>query len=710
MKTIRGMVLLVAFSFLASADLASGIVLKIKDIEPSSGPTEGGIEITLNGGFDGCDKVTLGGQPCKVISNDFRHIVFELPEGQGTELPVVVEWKRQTSEPVFFSYDAPVITDIDPATRGREQEASFPTQGGEFTLSGNNFGLEGQVTIGGTVSEIISWDHTQVVCSVPPGRGTDLPVYLLVGGRGHNRLGNPTYGQPIVLSYHPPEITAITWRPNDYGRTELTISGENFGPPGQGRVIVDDANCTMNSWGHTEIVCHTEKPSGLVTVTDIHEQTSASQAFSTSPLLESMTVTSAPTQGGTLLTLVGQDFRDVPGAVHIGDYKGVCEPIVSWDDTEIVCTIPPGQGGNLPVSVVMYSGSQSSNTLPFSYDPPSLTGISPMSGRQGTELTISGENFGSAAGSVTMANMVCEVISWDHTQIECTVPNGPPAKYDVTVHAGNQQGVSAGKFLLQETVMPPSPVLESIEPASGPSQGETQLLLVGQNFGEVPGAVHIGGISGEPCEPIISWNDSEIVCTIPAGQGANLPVIVRVAESEQTSNTLPFSYDPPFIESMEPASTPTYGSQLVLVGQNFGEAEGEVYFMRPNGNAGEQFRVYSWADSRIVCHVPAGQGENLPVVVRVAESEQTSNTLLFSYDPPQIDEFSPLSGHKGMQLTITGENFGLQGTVTVGDANWEIVSWNHTEIVCTVPYGEGTGKVKVISEGRSSTSTMFTYE
>ena len=48
------------------------------------------------------------------------------------------------------------------------------------------------------------------------------------------------------------------------------------------------------------------------------------------------------------------------------------------------------------------------------------------------------------------------------------------------------------------------------------------------------------------------------------------------------------------------------------------------------------------ADNKITCVIPAGQGQNVNVLVTVAS--QTSNAATFSYKPPTISLVNPLQG------------------------------------------------------------------
>ena len=84
--------------------------------------------------------------------------------------------------------------------------------------------------------------------------------------------------------------------------------------------------------------------------------------------------------------------------------------------------------------------------------PPAISGFSPASGAQGTTLTISGSNFGTTQGTVSIGGVqVASIASWSASAIVVTVPaNGASGLVSVT--AGGVTANSSGSF----TFLPPS--------------------------------------------------------------------------------------------------------------------------------------------------------------------------------------------------------------------------------------------------------------
>jgi hypothetical protein len=89
---------------------------------------------------------------------------------------------------------------------------------------------------------------------------------------------------------------------------------------------------------------------------------------------------------------------------------------------------------------------------------------------------------------------------------------------------------------------PPSPAyncptIKSLKPDTGPEAGGETLVLAGANFGANPGSVTVDAAF---C-PVLNWTDTEITCTLPAGAGQDVPVVLLPAAGI-SGNTILFSY------------------------------------------------------------------------------------------------------------------------------------------------------------------------
>lgn len=80
-------------------------------------------------------RVVFGGievSPVNVVSNSHTAIIFQLPPGAGTDIPVFVRVGAKSSNVMSFRYDMPRITQISPSV--------FDAEGDVLEVQGVNFG------------------------------------------------------------------------------------------------------------------------------------------------------------------------------------------------------------------------------------------------------------------------------------------------------------------------------------------------------------------------------------------------------------------------------------------------------------------------------------------------------------------------------------------------------------------------------------------
>ena len=169
-----------------------------------------------------------------------------------------------------------------------------------------------------------------------------------------------------------------------------------------------------------------------------------------------------------------------------------------------------------------------------------------MTGGVQVVLTVTGTNFGPggapgwSSGVFTINGISCTILgtpAYSQTQFQCNLPvgqgNANPAVLTV-----------AGLASAPVTFRYDNPVISNVVP-SGPTTtaGGVTMTITGINYGTTTGVVTVGGIN---C-PVTSWGDQQILCTLPAGSGAGLFIIVTAFT--QASNSWPFSYNIPSITS-----------------------------------------------------------------------------------------------------------------------------------------------------------------
>lgn len=154
------------------------------------------------------------------------------------------------------------------------------------------------------------------------------------------------------------------------------------------------------------------------------------------PMLTTVSPTSGPTAGGTLVTLGGNNF--------VGDctasFDGIAAATTFVDFETLDATTPPHAAGAVDVGVSCSTGS---STLPgaFTYaDTLAVTAVIPPSAAPGAEVVIQGSNFDPAI-TVQFDAVAAAVTFVDSTTIRVIVPALAPGP--VTISASNPAGAPA---------------------------------------------------------------------------------------------------------------------------------------------------------------------------------------------------------------------------------------------------------------------------
>ncbi|HLJ29644.1 MAG TPA: DUF2341 domain-containing protein, partial [Candidatus Angelobacter sp.] len=132
------------------------------------------------------------------------------------------------------------------------------------------------------------------------------------------------------------------------------------------------------------------------------------------------------------VTIAGQNFGLTPGTVTFSSNKGATIPSQDWTPTQILVPMVPT--GAMTGSVTVTASGKAVTGLTFTVVPaPSISSLSPASGPIGTQVTISGSNFGTTAGTVKFSGIQAAA-TWGASSITATVPAGATTG-NVVVHA-----------------------------------------------------------------------------------------------------------------------------------------------------------------------------------------------------------------------------------------------------------------------------------
>jgi IPT/TIG domain len=173
---------------------------------------------------------------------------------------------------------------------------------------------------------------------------------------------------------------------------------------------------------------------------------------------------------------------------------------------------------------------------------PSITSISPNTGRQGNYVTLVGANFGSTRGTsyVSFGPFKCVSYStWSDTQIACLVPPITGVTFPVTgsvtvtTAAGTSNPVSF-------TALAPNPTVSSIYPPAWASNSSVTITITGTGFQKGATVVlsswgELGGGPDITPSRVTVASSTRISCNIRTPKWSEIP-------SPTLHNSVPYMY------------------------------------------------------------------------------------------------------------------------------------------------------------------------
>jgi hypothetical protein len=499
--------------------------------------------------------------------------------------------------------------------------------------------------------------------------GGDVDAFLA-------KIGPP--GSPVITSISP-----STGRTGD----QITITGTGFdNVQGSGNVWLGSNYAgSVVSWSNTQVVATIA--SGVTSgVAQIYQSGVWSNTNSLTVVTPHITSIS-PSTGypADQITITGTGFGSSQGSgnVWLGSTYGT---VVSWSDTQVVASI--ASNATSGVAQILQNGVWS-NTVSLTVIRPTITSISPTTGRAGDQITITGTAFGSSQGSgnVWLGSTYGTVVSWSDTQVVASIVSGATSG----VAQIYQNSIWSNTISL--TVV--TPHITSISPSSG--YPADQITITGTGFGSSQGSgnVWLGSTYGT----VVSWSDTQVVASIASTATSG---VAQVLQNGVWSNTVSLTVVRPTITSISP-TTGRAGDQITINGTSFGASQGSgnVWLGSTYGT------VVSWSDTQVVATIVSGATSG---VAQIYQNSIWSNTIGLTVVTPSITSISPNHGTTGTQVTITGTGFGTTqggGNVWLGSTYGTVVSWSDTQVVASVASGATGGVAQILQNGVWSNTISF---
>lgn len=642
------------------------------------------------------------------------------------------------------THKTPTIMSVDP-NKG-------PTKGGtQIKITGSNFENGSIVTIDGVQAKVtnVMSGNTVINAVTPPGTLGKKIVQVVNPSDGGT--ASLTDGFEYLLIETKPQITKVS--PNYGGKGTLVyIFGSDFsrkiGGSDGAKVYLGDTvmeNIYVVDENTITAVVPDMQYAGLYDIKVVNPDTAVAlspQKFhflvpESNPIVTSVYPDHGTVNGGTALTINGNDFRR--GAeVYIGG-KLATNINISSDGKTITAMTPPGNPGKAYVTVINYDGGnytyglhdgESGFTYVVPNSTPVITKIDPNKGSTygGDMVTITGQDFrisknengeilkdrdGNPIGpEVYFGNVKApKVIYVDYGTLKVvTPPNAPgPVRVSVVNYDSGIGYIDNGYTYVQS-----KPVINSITPPKSNVNGTTHVIVLGSDFAmplydgdkllRAGAAVYI---DDKEVTDVTVVDSGEIKFIAPI-QGDIGKKTLKIVNPDGGIATADIEYvspvsNPVIYEVDPPKGSIDGGTTVTIYGNDFRDKV-EVYF------EGIEATVVSNTANAIVVKTPAGDPKklNIPIAVTVYNVDDGASSTLegaFTYvktgTSPKITSVTPNTGSTrgGETVTIKGDNFKTGLTVYFGDTKAQnaYVQDYKTIIVKTPQHQEGRVDVRVLN-------------
>lgn len=341
-------------------------------------------------------------------------------------------------------------------------------------------------------------------------------------------------------------------------------------------------------------------------------------------------------------------------------------------------------------------GKLTTITLPT----PSTSNVSPLSGKSGDQVTITGQFYTTSASDVkvTFSGTQATVLSVSQTQVVVQVPSGIPATHNtqipIAVSVAGRSITASYSFVIQANV-------KDFSPKSGPVG--TVITFSGDNL---PSSYYYGSdisiLFGGVSQPLGYYYSSGMQATVPTNvTSSDLQISVIVGGK---TFTLPgsFSVTAPTITSLS-SNSGLPGSTITVYGSNFPTNYGVV--TATLGNVSVNTSLYS--STQFTFTVPSSMSAGSYTFTMKAGPNNVSAPQNFTVSAPSISGFSPSSGSISRQVTISGTFVaGQYYTVYFGSSSASGYATSSSTLTTNVPSGLSANdyKISVYMAGQTVTA------
>jgi len=504
--------------------------LAVDSVSPSSVPTEGGFQVTVEGtGFTPGTRASFDGRDGlhhEFVDSGTLRIVA--PPNQAGPADVRLTNRAATT----LSRGA--VTYVEPLEIDGVRPGAGPTAGGTtVTLRGSGFRADTTVTFGGTRAPLqsVRQNGTRATVRIPSGSPGLVDVAATSPTGGGDVAPDAFYYRTSTDEFALASVTPDRGAAD--GGTEVRLVGAGLDRSG---LKVQFGGATANLVARGEGWARVRTPSQPVGSVDVRIVDGAGNTSALSNgftylrnlSIDSVQPSSGPTSGGTTLTLDGRGFRGV-SRVRIG---GISASFQILDSSTIRATTPSHSPGTFDVTVErgpLEATRAGAFTFTRSLE---VFGFSPARGSVagGTYVLLRGAGFtGSNLGITFDGTGARSVRRVDSRTLEVYTPARPAGRADVRVQRGSDSVKAPDPFEFF------SPVARNGGPWGGSTSGSVNIAVFTESQQPIAGAFAMLSTNSESGQT--AWTDRDGLATL-SGPNVRGPQTVTVTARGFSSVTL----------------------------------------------------------------------------------------------------------------------------------------------------------------------------
>ncbi|NUP04497.1 MAG: hypothetical protein HOW73_00360 [Polyangiaceae bacterium] len=417
---------------------------------PSEGPTEGGIEIILEGTSfsEGCTLNLFGAHAPELTFDSPTRLRFLLPAAgdgplDGALVVTTFDGLMGRSEDAFrYRPWVPALASVEPNN-------GWVTGGKLVSLRGDDLHSKARVSIGGKPAVTHHRSRQQIDVEVPPAEAAGAVDVKLENPDGRTSLLEGAFTYELVPA--PPKIIDVFPKSGlTTGGLTIRIVGDNFTEAVRVRIGELTAMRRVLSAKLIDADIPPRTSPGAVAIEvaldDIRVRVEDAFTYESpsAPKISSLEPRSGPTGGGTRVVLEGENF---PKGATVRFGGEASKSVVVKNAQRIEAVTPPMKGAGLvDVEVSSAETGPGVATKGFRYEamlPPTIASVSPNRGTidGGTELSIEGKNFADGC-SVIVNGIAVRTKKISGSVLEAHTPGGDDGKL-VDVAVKNPDGQTA---------------------------------------------------------------------------------------------------------------------------------------------------------------------------------------------------------------------------------------------------------------------------